>query len=141
MRLRQDMEIPDFDNARVEALHMMTPETETTTHYCYALTRSFGPATTEFNDKSAEMIRHVFAAEDSPMIEAQQRNLGEADLMSRHPVMLSHDAGNVRVRRILAALIEQQTARAHPSSPTSISLKHPEKSCTQDFRFHLCMHT
>jgi hypothetical protein len=57
------------------------------------------------------MIEHVFRHEDKPMLEAQQRRIGDQDFWSLRPVLLAPDAGAVRARRKLAALIEAEAVR------------------------------
>jgi len=89
-------------------LHMMTPETETSTHYFFANTRDFLTDDGEFNTMLDKVISGVFATEDKPMVEDQQKLMGEADFWSLKPVLLAGDAGAVRVRRALQALIQTE---------------------------------
>jgi len=90
-------------------LHMMTPETDTTTHYFYANTRSFVQDDAEFNNMVDRMLIGVFAGEDKPMVEGQQQMMGTADLWSLKPILLQVDAGAVRVRRTLERLIKEES--------------------------------
>jgi len=54
-----------------------------------------------------------FEAEDLPMLELQQANIGTVDLLSLKPVLLAGDAGGIRARRVLEKLIAaEQVARA-----------------------------
>ena len=89
-------------------LHMMTPETETATHYFYANTRSFLQDDGEFNQMLDRILTGVFATEDKPMVEGQQQLMGTADLWSLKPILLPGDAGAVRVRRMLERLIKEE---------------------------------
>jgi vanillate O-demethylase monooxygenase subunit len=89
-------------------LHMMTPETDTTTHYFYANTRSFVQDDAEFNKMVDRILIGVFAGEDKPMVEGQQQLMGTADLWSLKPLLLPGDAGAVRVRRMLERLIKEE---------------------------------
>lgn len=89
-------------------VHFMTPETETTTHYFWAGTRSFR---TDDHELSAQMLEGgtaAFTLEDKPMIEAQQAMMGTTDLFSLKPIMLAGDAAPVHARRTLARLIEAE---------------------------------
>lgn len=88
-----------------ENLHAMTPETETTSHYFFANTRSFLQDDAAFNRKLDRILVGVFNDEDKPMVEGQQVMMGTTDLWSLKPVMLAGDAGAVRVRRTLARLL------------------------------------
>ncbi|MES2929908.1 MAG: aromatic ring-hydroxylating dioxygenase subunit alpha [Pseudomonadota bacterium] len=94
-------------------LHLATPETAGRTHYWYWSTRNFG-LTPEANAHATPMIVNVFKLEDKPMLEAQQQRIGTADFWSLKPVLLPGDAGAVRVRRQLKALIEAQASAAMP---------------------------
>lgn len=89
-------------------LHIMTPETETTTHYFFASTRDFRVDDVEFNATFAAGRAQIFLTEDEPMIEAQQQAMGSEDLWSLNPVMLRIDEGAVRVRRRLAKMIDAE---------------------------------
>ena len=100
---------PD-DNVGTANLHLMTPETDTTTHYFYANTRSFLSDDGDFNKVVDEITVGIFAGEDKPLVEAQQQGIGTADLWSLKPVLLVGDAGAVRARRVLERLIKQESA-------------------------------
>lgn len=90
-------------------LHLSTPETATTMHYWYWTTRNFAVGA-EANEEIRPMLEHVFMHEDKPMLEAQQRRIGEADYDTLKPVLLTGDAGAVRVRRRLRQLMEAECA-------------------------------
>jgi vanillate O-demethylase monooxygenase subunit len=89
-------------------LHLMTPETATTTHYFFANTRSFRQDDGEFNAMLDKILTGVFANEDLPMVESQQAAIGDGDFWSMKPVLLSADAGAIRVRRVLDRLIKAE---------------------------------
>lgn len=93
-------------------LHMMTPETDTTTHYFYANTRSFLPDDAAFNKVVDDMTVGIFSGEDKPLVEGQQQAMGESDLWSLKPILLAGDAGAVRVRRVLERLLNEESASA-----------------------------
>lgn len=89
-------------------LHMMTPETETTTHYFFANTRDFLTDDGDFNAMLDGILTSVFSTEDKPMVEGQQRLIGTEEFWSLKPVLLSGDAGAVRVRRALQEMIKTE---------------------------------
>lgn len=93
-------------------LHIMTPESESTTHYFFANTRSFLQDDGEFNSFIDQILIGVFANEDKPMVEAQQQLMGSADFWSLKPLLLPGDAGAIRARRILDRLIAQEQGQA-----------------------------
>lgn len=92
----------------VRGCHLMTPEDENTTHYFFLGGRSFLQENEEYTRIAKEQIMYAFGEEDKPIIEAVQRGMRGRDLWSMKPVFLPGDAGAVRVRRALAALIEAQ---------------------------------
>jgi vanillate O-demethylase monooxygenase subunit len=92
-------------------LHLGTPERPGCTHYWYWSTRDFA-VSAEANAFIRPMVENVFRCEDKPMLEAQQSRIGEHDFWSLKPVLLAPDAGAVRARRKLAALIEAESVHA-----------------------------
>ncbi|BEP38595.1 aromatic ring-hydroxylating dioxygenase subunit alpha (plasmid) [Variovorax sp. V59] len=90
-------------------LHLGTPEGPGHTHYWYWATRDFA-ISPEANAAIRPMVEHIFRHEDKPMLEAQQRRIGEHDFWSLKPVLLAPDAGAVRARRKLTALAQAEAA-------------------------------
>lgn len=76
-------------------------------HYWYWTTRSFALGV-EANAQLRPLLEHVFTQEDMPKIEAQQRRIGSADYDTLKPMLLTGDAGAVRVRRRLRALMDAE---------------------------------
>ena len=85
--------------------HLMTPETETTTHYFFGSRRNWGVEDAELNRMKLQGTIAAFADEDKPIIEAVQKEMGTTDLWSLKPVLLSSDPAAVRARRTLTQLI------------------------------------
>jgi len=85
--------------------HIMTPETDTSTHYFFAATRDFARDDANVNARIAANRAAIFTKEDIPVIEAQQRRMGEQDFWALKPALLRSDEGAVRVRRRLAEMI------------------------------------
>lgn len=94
------------------AFHIMTPETDTTSHYFYASTRNYKLDDADYNAAKKEGVYEVFTTEDKPMIEAQQAEIATADIWEHKPVLLSCDAGGVQVRRALQTMIDAEQAAA-----------------------------
>jgi vanillate O-demethylase monooxygenase subunit len=92
-------------------LHLATPETASTTHYWYWSTRNFA-INPEANAQIRPMVEYAFSQQDKPMLEAQQRRIGDAEFWSLKPVLLAGDAAAVRARRKLAALMEAEGGSA-----------------------------
>lgn len=101
---------PESEGTGFWAIHLLTPETETTTHYFYTAAR-WNPLTTD-PAKNAEIRAHIykmrtfaFAEQDAPVIEAQQRRITQ--LGDPKPTLLAIDAGPVQYRRILDRMIRE----------------------------------
>lgn len=86
--------------------HGITPETERTTHYFWALSHEFS----DTEDRLAEFYRqqHAVVGEDIAIFEAQQKHI-DLDPTAR-TVDFKYDAGPLRARSILQRLIEQEAA-------------------------------
>ena len=93
-------------------VHIMTPETQRTTHYFFASTRDFALDDAELNERTRMIRAQIFATEDEPMIAAQQERIGDADFWSLRPALLRIDKGAAVVRRRMDAMIAAERARA-----------------------------
>jgi len=62
----------------------------------------------EYNQMKIQAMHGAFVNEDGPIIEAVHREMGTSDFFSLNPVLISSDAAPVRVRRLLARLIDQE---------------------------------
>jgi phenylpropionate dioxygenase-like ring-hydroxylating dioxygenase large terminal subunit len=95
------------------AIHILTPETDRTTHYFFTGVR-FGSRTgdatldVEISRKVTETRRFAFVEQDAPIIEAQQRIIDEA-AVPLEPITLSVDAGPVRYKRVLERLLAAES--------------------------------
>jgi phenylpropionate dioxygenase-like ring-hydroxylating dioxygenase large terminal subunit len=92
------------------AIHSMTPETETTSHYFYAVTRITDLDNVEMTKAVKDLAIKAFATEDKPMIEAQQERMGTADFWELKPALFSVDNGAVRARRRIDAMLAAEAA-------------------------------
>jgi len=99
---------PESEGLSTPSAHVLTPETETSTHYFWAHARNMKCDDHELSQKIQKTIDAVFRTEDGPMMQACQERMGSLDLMSLRPVVLSTDAAAVRARRVLARLIEAE---------------------------------
>lgn len=91
---RTEMVVPGMINP-----HIITPETQTSSHYFYDH---------EDSEEAAAMARQVFVEEDEPMIAAAQAALGDQDFWEARPAVLKTDAAAIRARRILMALRREE---------------------------------
>ena len=92
--------------------HWLTPETERTTHYFFAfgLPKEMGEAGRELVRYAVDGLMKPFEQEDLPMLEAQQRNLGDNDFWALQPALLPLDAGAIRARRVMERLLAEERA-------------------------------
>jgi phenylpropionate dioxygenase-like ring-hydroxylating dioxygenase large terminal subunit len=92
------------------AVHLLTPQTATTTNYLFSAVRlrihNGTPATPEIAAKIGELRRRIFQTQDTVMIEAQQQNLERFPSATARPTLFSIDAGPSRYKRVLRSLLE-----------------------------------
>lgn len=91
-------------------VHILTPETQSTSHYFFASTRDYATDDAALNETLRQTRARIFATEDEPMIAAQQARIGNADFWSLKPALLKIDKGAVLVRRRMDALIAAEQA-------------------------------
>lgn len=93
------------------AIHLLTPETERTTHYRFSAVRwnvmtKGAKRNEQIRQKIRELRTFAFAEQDGPIIEAQQR-LMDASQTELVPALLTIDAGPIRCKRILDRLLAE----------------------------------
>ncbi len=91
---RKELVVPPMRNP-----HIVTPETQATSHYFY----DHAPGEAE-----AAQARKVFIEEDEPMIESAHEGLNGQDFWDAKPLILPSDAGAVRARRRLMQLRREE---------------------------------
>jgi phenylpropionate dioxygenase-like ring-hydroxylating dioxygenase large terminal subunit len=97
------------------AIHMLTPETDRTTHYFFTAVR-FNVLTVDdalnaqIQDKISTTRRFAFEEQDAPVIEAQQEIIDAAET-SVDPVILAIDVGPVRYKQVLQKLIRTEQSQ------------------------------
>lgn len=92
----------------VQQAHILTPETETSTHYFWATTRSVDASSAEGDGALSALMALAFDVEDKPMIEAAYHNLDGVEFWDRKPVYLGVDAGGARARRAIQSLLAKE---------------------------------
>lgn len=106
----------EMDNDRasgvhIPQLHVITPETEFTSHYFFINGRNRRQGEPEIDRMMLDMFELAFGRQDEPMIEMVQRNMGAvSDINELGPILLPTDAAPVSARRMLAALIADEQA-------------------------------
>lgn len=89
--------------------HIVTPETETTSHYFTANARHHEIDNEELDAFLTELFRQAFEVEDKPIIEAAYANLDGRDFWDSKPLSLGVDAGGTRARRLIQKLKQEET--------------------------------
>lgn len=104
----------------IPQLHIITPETEFTSHYFFINGRNCRRDEPEVDKAMLDFFDLAFAQQDEPMIEKVQRNMGQvSDIMTLDPILLPTDAAPVSARRILARLVAEE-ASSSGTADTSI---------------------
>lgn len=99
--------VPRPSEDAVTALHNMTPETATTSHYFWNVSHQ-AKLEPEFAAAFKNTVQRIFETEDKPMLEAQQENMGDREFWSLQPMLLAVDGPAVRARRRLEHLIAEE---------------------------------
>lgn len=87
-------------------LHVVTPETPTTSHYFWGWTRSFGLGDDALTERMSKTLYDVFL-EDKEAIELQERVIVEEE---RSDFSAAADAPALRSRRLLEAMMDSELA-------------------------------
>lgn len=110
------VEPPDGGAAEMLQAHLLTPETETSTHYFWGLSRNVGLQDKQLEETLRFGIDAAFRNEDEPMIQAVQDRMRGRPLLELSPALLAMDEAAIRVRRILARKIaDEQKGGAAPA--------------------------
>lgn len=96
--------------ALIPFCHLLTPETESTTHYFWGSGRNLKVGIEEVSQGLAAGIGNTFSTEDEPMISDIQDHIGHNDLMDLKPLLLTIDKSAVLARRRVAAMIAKEAA-------------------------------
>ncbi|KQU68450.1 hypothetical protein ASC75_24990 [Aminobacter sp. DSM 101952] len=101
---------PVEEGLSIPTSHLLTPETDCTTHYFWAMSRDFRQEDVALSEQLLRVGVAVFDDEDKPVIEAQQRMIDNSELMSLNPVLLQTDGPAVRARRVVEARLQAEQA-------------------------------
>ena len=117
-RLRFDWDTRDAGVRRC-GVHLITPETETSTHYYFAAVRNYLLGDQQTDEESRAWQHRVFNEQDRPMLEAVQEMMGTADFASLHPALVPADQPGMRIRTTMRRLQEKEAPLRHPERPPS----------------------
>ena len=98
---------------RTPNAHLLTPETEYSTHYFWGSARNYMQDNEEITKATTAMTKNIFETQDGPMVEAQQRAMGESDkFLDMKPTILKADTAGIAARRILKRKIDAENKPA-----------------------------
>jgi phenylpropionate dioxygenase-like ring-hydroxylating dioxygenase large terminal subunit len=109
------------DALKNPAYHLLTPETETTTHYFWAVGRNMRQDDPVLSENLLNGVQTTFINEDEPMIAAIQAAMGSHSLDEMRPLLLNIDNAAVRARRVVARRLESEAARERSAGPGSVA--------------------
>jgi len=98
------------DGLHFPSAHILTPETERTTHYFYAIGRNFLLDDVAYDDKVRAALIQAFGSEDRPVIEAIQRAAVEPADGFKFVDFTVGDGAATRARRMLDKLTSERTS-------------------------------
>jgi phenylpropionate dioxygenase-like ring-hydroxylating dioxygenase large terminal subunit len=99
----------------IKATHFFTPETETTTHYFWAITRDFDIDHPEIDEQIRVATEYAFIHEDEVMLHAVQEAMGTQDFWEMRPALIPADVGSVEARRALERMIAAEQKETMPA--------------------------
>jgi phenylpropionate dioxygenase-like ring-hydroxylating dioxygenase large terminal subunit len=97
---------------RTPGAHLFTPASQSRTHYFFSICfpKAMGPMGEQLAKQNVVGLRGPFVHEDKPMVEAQQRAIGDRSFWDMKPALLDVDGPAIRARRLLEKLIVDEQA-------------------------------
>ena len=93
------------EGLRFPSAHLLTPETDRSTHYFWASARNFELNSEEMNARVTRLVDQAFSKEDRPMIESAQENIDLEGPDYHLANFTVGDGGAMRARRIIEKMI------------------------------------
>lgn len=108
------------DGVQMPNAHMITPETEWTSHYFWASVRNYMQDHEQMTRGIEATTKNIFDTQDGPMVEAQQAAMGTSDkFLDMKPIILRADAAGLAARRILKRKIDAENRV--PAEPEAVA--------------------
>ena len=101
---------PREEGLETKNAHFLTPETDKTTHYFWAIVRNFDLDNPTMDSEIRTGTEYAFVEEDEVMLHGVQEAMGDRDFWSMKPALLAGDVGAVELRRTLDKLIAAEQA-------------------------------
>jgi phenylpropionate dioxygenase-like ring-hydroxylating dioxygenase large terminal subunit len=97
------------DGIETPSAHLITPETEFSSHYFWGSGRTYDIHNEAMSQGTAAVMKNVFETQDGPMVEAQQAAMGSTtDFLDHHPIILRADAAGVAARRVVKRKMKEE---------------------------------
>jgi phenylpropionate dioxygenase-like ring-hydroxylating dioxygenase large terminal subunit len=106
----QPVGAPRTEGISTKSVQMITPATETSSHYFWSLSRNCKLEDEELSKMMHGMLSNVFRTEDKWILEGQQRMMGDKSFWDNKPMLLPQDKAAVAVRRRMDTLMAAQAA-------------------------------
>lgn len=122
-RLRLEVGVSPVDRPLSEGssgtgYHLLTPETERSTHYFWTSTRYYD-LEPEFDVPTRQFVENAFSNEDEPMIAACQDYMEGEDVFALNPVLLPTDRASVLASRTVKQLLRAEQQPSHEEESAS----------------------
>ncbi|MEG3125958.1 aromatic ring-hydroxylating dioxygenase subunit alpha [Sphingomonas sp. GB1N7] len=101
--------------------HLITPETEHSTHYFWIHTRNRMIDDTDADGRARNILTNAFVNEDEPMIRACEDYMDGNEFFSLQPLYLETDYAGTRCRRMIEKRISIETRGVPDAIPASVS--------------------
>ncbi len=101
---------PRAEGVSTFSVHMITPETETSSHYFWSIARDCKLDDHAISEKMQAAFHRIFTEEDTWIMEGQTRMMDGGEFWSLKPSLLAQDKATALVRRHIEKLIAQQEA-------------------------------
>lgn len=104
---------PRSEGLETKNAHLLTPETENSTHYFWVIARDFDLDNAELDANIRQGTEHAFVHEDEPMVEAVHAAMAGRDFWEMRPALMHSDVALVQLRRTLDRMIaDERTQQA-----------------------------
>lgn len=88
--------------------HLLTPETDTTSHYFWAESRDYDLDNEEHDQMVYAGVKKAIVNEDCRMVAAQQKTMGTTDFLGLKPKFIPTDGPSIGARRILDEMLRAE---------------------------------
>lgn len=100
-----EKDVPPQEGAILSNVHLLTPETEDSTHYFWGTKRNRRVGDESIDAALRKAVHKAFVLEDEPMVAACRNYMTSNDLMAMRPVILETDLAAITARRTLKQLM------------------------------------